>query len=205
MAIFSNWKQCVQQWTTITTINIKQQYNSESSRGHGRADNKSIRGLDFSNTNFTITNPGEAFQFTQTYDRLWSFKSNSDSKSHRSNKRNRHHKYLYPVALCLTNLAIAPATLAADVGGVSATANPIAQFIELRLPTKQFRFYKAHILPTLMGVESVVKELTANFTPYITHARNNKDPFETFYLEPQYDARDFKGRKVEVQKNVKNW
>ena len=35
--------------------------------------------------------------------------------------------------------------------------------------------------------------------------KNNKDPFETFYLEPQYDARDFKGRKVEVQKNVKNW
>ena len=29
---------------------------------------------------------------------------------------------------------------------------------------------------------------TANFTPYITHARNDKDPFETFYMEPQYDA-----------------
>ena len=32
---------------------------------------------------------------------------------------------------------------------------------------------------------------TANFTPYITHARNDKDPFETFYMEPQYDNRDF--------------
>ena len=46
---------------------------------------------------------------------------------------------------------------------------------------------------------------TANFTPYITHARNDKDPFETFYMEPQYDNRDFEGRLVEVQKNVKNW
>ena len=46
---------------------------------------------------------------------------------------------------------------------------------------------------------------TANFTPYITHARNDKDPFETYYMEPQYDARDFEGRLVEVQKNVKNW
>ena len=27
----------------------------------------SATGLDFSNSNFTITNPGEAFQFTQTY------------------------------------------------------------------------------------------------------------------------------------------
>ena len=46
---------------------------------------------------------------------------------------------------------------------------------------------------------------TANFTPYITHARSDKDPFETFYLEPQYDNRDFEGRMVEVTKQVKNW
>jgi hypothetical protein len=46
---------------------------------------------------------------------------------------------------------------------------------------------------------------TANFTPYITHARSDKDPFETYYMEPQYDNRDFEGRLVEVQKNVKNW
>jgi hypothetical protein len=46
---------------------------------------------------------------------------------------------------------------------------------------------------------------TANFTPYITHARSDKDPFETYYMEPQYDARDFEGRLEEVKKNVKNW
>ena len=46
---------------------------------------------------------------------------------------------------------------------------------------------------------------TANFTPYITHARSDKDPFETFYMEPQYDNRDFEGRMVEVTKQVKNW
>ena len=44
-----------------------------------------------------------------------------------------------------------------------------------------------------------------NFTPYITHARNDKEPFETYYMEPQYDNRDFEGRMVEVTKNVKNW
>ena len=43
-----------------------------------------------------------------------------------------------------------------------------------------------------------------NFTPYITHARNDKEPFETYYMEPQYDARDFEGRVVEVTKTVKN-
>jgi hypothetical protein len=46
---------------------------------------------------------------------------------------------------------------------------------------------------------------TANITPFITHARNEKDPFETHYMEPQYDNRDFKGQLVETQKVVKNW
>ena len=32
----------------------------------GQVTNSAV-GLDFSNSNFTITNPGEAFQFTQTY------------------------------------------------------------------------------------------------------------------------------------------
>ena len=46
---------------------------------------------------------------------------------------------------------------------------------------------------------------TANITPFITHARNEKDPFSTYYMEPQYDNRDFEGQMVETQKNVKNW
>ena len=46
---------------------------------------------------------------------------------------------------------------------------------------------------------------TANFTPFVTHSRGYKDPFETTYMEPQYDGRDFEGRMVEVQKNVKNF
>ena len=44
-----------------------------------------------------------------------------------------------------------------------------------------------------------------NFTPYVTHSMSRKDPFESFYYEPQYDGRDFEGRVVEVQKNVKNY
>ena len=56
-------------------------------------------------------------RFTKSYDH---------PKNNRGYKRNRHHKYLLPITLCLTNLAIAPATLAETVGGVSATASPIA-------------------------------------------------------------------------------
>ena len=44
-----------------------------------------------------------------------------------------------------------------------------------------------------------------NFTPYVTHSISEKDPFEQRYFEPQYDARDFEGRTVQVQKIVKNF
>jgi hypothetical protein len=46
---------------------------------------------------------------------------------------------------------------------------------------------------------------TANITPFITHARSQKDPFEQYYMEPQYDNRDFTGQMVETQKVVKNF
>ena len=46
---------------------------------------------------------------------------------------------------------------------------------------------------------------TANITPFITHSRSYQDPFERFYYEPQYDGRDVKGQKIEIQQQVKNY
>ena len=204
MAIFSNWKQCVQQWTTITTINIKQQCDSEPPGRHGRANNKSCEWTGLFQYKLHDNNTWRGISVYSDLRRAWSIKSNSDSKSYRSNKRNRHHKYLYPIALCLTNLAIAPVTLAADVGGVSATANPIANSSG-SVTNQAIQVLQGPYITNTYGGGISCQGPTANFTPYITHARNNKDPFERYYLEPQYDARDFKGRKVEVQKNVKNW
>ena len=55
-----------------------------------------------------------------------SFQSHNNTKSNRGNKRNRHNKYLLSVVLCLSQLANVPTVKASDVGGVSATASPIA-------------------------------------------------------------------------------
>ena len=204
MAILSNWKQRVQQWTTFTTVNDKQQYNSKSSWGSRRADNKSIRWTRFYQFKFHDNEPRRGISVYSNLRRAWGFKPDSDSKSYRSNKRNRHYKYLYPVALCLTNLATAPATLAESVGGVSATANPIANSSG-SVTNQAIQVLQGPYITNTYGGGISCQGPTANFTPYITHARNDKDPFERYYLEPQYNATDFKGRKVEVQKNVKNW
>jgi hypothetical protein len=93
---------------------------------------------------------------------------------------------------------------AADVGGVSATANPIANSSG-SVTNQAIQVLQGPYITNTYGGGISCQGPTMNFTPYITHAENDKDPFETFYMEPQYDNRDFEGRLVEVQKNVKNW
>ncbi len=98
----------------------------------------------------------------------------------------------------------APTAIAADVGGVSATANPIANSSG-SVTNQAIQVLQGPYITNTYGGGISCQGPTANFTPYITHARSDKDPFETFYMEPQYDNRDFEGRIVEVTKNVKNW
>lgn len=90
------------------------------------------------------------------------------------------------------------------MGGVSATANPIANSSG-SVTNQAIQVLQGPYITNTYGGGISCQGPTMNFTPYITHARNDKDPFETFYMEPQYDGRDFEGRMVEVQKSVKNY
>ena len=134
-------------------------------------------------------------------------KPDCDPKNNRRYLSDRHNFRFHPVkTLCLTVLTAvvtAPAH-AADVGGVSATANPIANSSG-SVTNQAIQVLQGPYITNTYGGGISCQGPTANFTPYITHARSDKDPFETFYMEPQYDGRDFEGRMVEVTKNVKNW
>jgi hypothetical protein len=90
------------------------------------------------------------------------------------------------------------------VGGVSATANPIANSSG-SVTNQAIQVLQGPYITNQYGGGIACQGPTANITPFITHARNEKDPFETHYMEPQYDGRDFEGQLVEVTKNVKNW
>ena len=46
---------------------------------------------------------------------------------------------------------------------------------------------------------------TFNATPYIQYADSRKDPWEDFYMEPQFDMTDFTGKITEVSTTVKNY
>ena len=204
MAILSKWHQRVQQWTTSVTPNNDKQCSRKSSRGNRRNSNKFRNWIELQQLQFYNHKSWRSVSIYDYVSRSWCHKSNCNPEGYRGTKRNGHYKYLYPVALCLTQLAIAPATLAADVGGVSATANPIANSSG-SVTNQAIQVLQGPYITNTYGGGISCQGPTMNFTPYITHARNDKEPFETFYMEPQYDNRDFEGRLVEVQKNVKNF
>ena len=103
--------------------------------------------------------------------------------------------------LCIISPGIARA---ADVGGVSATANPIANSSG-SVTNQAIQVLQGPYITNQYGGGIACQGPTANITPFITHARNEKHPFETHYMEPQYDNRDFQGQLVETQSIVKNW
>ena len=123
-------------------------------------------GLNLNGQSFTIAEPGAAFQFTQTYMGPGCNESNCDSKNNRGYQRERYNFHFYAVngtkksitgimLLCILSPSIARA---ADVGGVSATANPIANSVLVQLQTKLFRSYRVLTSLTSMVVVSHVKD-----------------------------------------------
>ena len=105
--------------------------------------------LDLSNKpNFTITTPtGADFQFTESYSRL-PFKSHNNTENNNYPKRHKHNKHLLKlISICL--LGTASPTFASDIGGVSATANPVAN-LHLSDQSSNTSFTRSYILQTLM-------------------------------------------------------
>jgi len=90
------------------------------------------------------------------------------------------------------------------VGGVSATANPIANSSG-SVTNQAIQVLQGPYITNTYGNGISCQGPTMNFTPYVTHSISDKDPFEQRYFEPQYDMRDFEGRTVQVTKIKKNF
>ena len=148
---------------------------------------------------FTITNPGEAFQFTQTYQGP-GISNQTIIQRVTEVTSNRYYKYILPVIGCLSFSSNA----FADVGGVSATANPIANSSG-SVTNQAIQVLQGPYVTNSYGNGISCQGPTMNFTPYVTHSKSYQLPFERYYNEPQYNATDFKGRKVEIQQQVKNY
>ena len=119
-------------------------------------------------------------RFTNTYD---------NPKRNDNNQRNGHHKYLPAVILCLLNIATVPATLAESVGGVSATASPVANSSG-SVTNQAIQVLQGPYITNTYGGGIQCQGETVNFTPFITGSASAQKPFEGYYDDPVYDMRD---------------
>ena len=136
--------------------------------------------------------------------RTRAYESDPHPKSDHYPVGHRYNKRVYPIILCLSQLAIAPATLAEGVGGVSATANPIANSSG-SVTNQAIQVLQGPYVTNTYGNGVSCQGTTLNMTPYIQFADSRKDPWEDFYNEPQYDMTDFIGRTTQQTISVKNY
>ena len=117
------------------------------------------------------------------------FKSAHDYPKNNGNpKRNRHNKYFLPVILCLTQIAsVIPAR--AEVGGVSATAAPVANSSG-SVTNQAIQVLQGPYITNTYGNGIQCQGPTRNFTPYVTGSASATKPYEPYYYDPVYDMRD---------------
>ena len=106
-------------------------------------------------------------------------------QSDRSYKRNGHYKYL-PAVIAL--LFASPVN-AETVGGVSATAAPVANSSG-SVTNQAIQVLQGPYITNTYGGGIQCQGPTLNFTPYVTGSLSQQHPFESYYDTPVYDMRD---------------
>ena len=119
-------------------------------------------------------------------------------------KRHRHNFNVYTISTLVLSLLSPTVALAENVGGVSATANPIANSSG-SVTNQAIQVLQGPYITNTYGGGVQCQGSTLNFTPYVQFADSRKDPWIDSYLEPQYDMTDFTGRTTQQTITVKNY
>jgi hypothetical protein len=116
--------------------------------------------------------------------RPWFKQSNNYSKSDRGGKRHGYYKYLLPITLLFANPSYAE-----TVGGVSATANPVANSSG-SVTNQAIQVLQGPYITNTYGGGIQCQGPTRNFTPYVTGSASASKPYEPYFNDPVYDVSD---------------
>jgi len=111
--------------------------------------------------------------------------SNNHSKNNRGNKYHRYYKYLLAIILS----GFLPTKALAEVGGVSATAAPVANSSG-SVTNQAIQVLQGPYITNTYGNGIQCQGPTRNFTPYVTGSASATRPYEPYYYDPVYDMRD---------------
>ena len=114
--------------------------------------------------------------------------ADNNKSNHHNTKRHRYNKYIQPVVL-LCSLYTAIPAYATDVGGVSATANPVANSSG-SVTNQAIQVLQGPYMTNTYGDGISCQIPTMNITPYVTRTGSWMDPYEPYYLDPVYNNAD---------------
>ena len=116
------------------------------------------------------------------------FKSHNNTENHRNTKCHKHNKRLQQlIALCLVGTTTP--TFASDVGGVSATANPVANSSG-SVTNQAIQVLQGPYITNTYGNGIQCQGPTMNVTPFLTGNIAIKRPYEDYYMDPVYNNVD---------------
>ena len=115
-------------------------------------------------------------------------KSYDNTEDNNYPKRNKHNKHLLKlISICL--LGTASPTFASDIGGVSATANPVANSSG-SVTNQAIQVLQGPYITNTYGNGIQCQGPTMNVTPFLTGNIAIKRPYEDYWQDPVYNNVD---------------
>ena len=136
-------------------------------------------------TNIHTNNSRSSVSVHGNVSRSWFKSTNNYPKNNRGDKRNGYYKYLLAIGLS----CVFPSQALANVGGVSATAAPVANSSG-SVTNQAIQVLQGPYITNTYGGGIQCQGPTRNFTPYVTGSASATKPYEAYYDSPVYDMRD---------------
>ena len=116
------------------------------------------------------------------------FQSHNNTENNNYKQRHKHNKHLLKlISICL--LGTASPTFASDIGGVSATANPVANSSG-SVTNQAIQVLQGPYITNTYGNGISCQGPTMNVTPFFTGNIAMKRPYEDYWMDPVYNNVD---------------
>ena len=115
-------------------------------------------------------------------------KSYDNTEDYNYPKRNNHNQYIFKlISICLLG-SVSP-SFASDIGGVSATANPVANSSG-SVTNQAIQVLQGPYITNTYGNGIQCQGPTMNVTPFLTGNIAIKRPYEDYWMDPVYNNVD---------------
>ena len=141
-------------------------------------------------TKLYSNNTGSTLSIHRKLFRAWPLKSHNNTEDNNYPKCHKHNQYVFKLAstLILSTVSCFP-SYASDVGGVSATANPVANSSG-SVTNQAIQVLQGPYITNTYGNGIQCQGPTMNVTPFLTGNIAIKRPYEDYWQDPVYNNVD---------------